>query len=528
MTKAYKGREQSIGLYSQTTVRVALLTVLLLSAQDAAASQSVSENAGPRKMESGAADSRNAQSPNTGRIQASGGAAVDPTPTRLATQKDFQTRSQERRSRARLYTVLDNSGSMRRSDRFHCGVHALERWVDALDSHSDVIIELLVATDHVVHQGTFELRDENNRGQILDRLRDLEAERTSRTFFRTIDDELATFIKQHTRAEERFGVVFVTDGRSDQPQNDWRLQELGDQVLSLGGGLYAAVSGSVPEQEALSGLASSQTKSPRREAARSRCRYRRLLAPSIAFESSAALRATLRQRFFGGFDPIWVSIGIENTSESAREVRLDARAPDGMTAQFIPAVARLAGNKEADLKVAIAATSDVSGSIVLTALTPDGSVVETKLVAEVTVESWLGSNWLIVSGVAVVGALLLGIFLTHRRRAWFIVPLGRPEHGLYIRHGDSVPLNMTDPAVPSGVWLKRRWGGLWLRTDGEPMRVAGIPVQHGRDIRYRLRTPIDVGDASVVLDRRSRRQASSCPPIIAGASERVTACDELL
>jgi hypothetical protein len=199
-----------------------------------------------------------------------------------------------------------------------------------------------------------------------------------------------------------------------------------------------------------------------------------------------------------------------------------------MTAQFVPAVATLAGKKATELKVDVVATSDVTGYVVLIAHAPDGSAAEATLRAEITVKSWLASNWPIVVGCGAVGAVLIGIFLTLRRRAWFIAPLGRPEHGLYIRPGDAVPLNAADPAIPSGVWLKRRWGGLWLRTDGEPVRVGGIPVQPGREIRYRLRAPIDAGAASVVLDRRSRRQAAARPPIIVGASERVTACDELL
>jgi hypothetical protein len=431
-------------------------------------------------------------------------------------------------NKTRIYAVLDNSGSMRRSDRFRHGVQAVERWVESLEPHPDLTIELLVAADHVVHQGAFFVRDEDERARLLDRLRELQPERISKTVFRQIDDEVAALVRQHTRPDERFAVLFVTDGHSDEPETDLRLQDLGDQVLFLGNKLYAAVSGSVPAQDALTGLANSEASSPRREPVRSRSQYRRLLVPSITFESSSALRATLRQRFFGGFDPLWLSVGIENTSEIAREVHLEARTPDGMTAQFVPAVAVLAGKKATELKVEIAAVSDVSGSIVLTARAPDGSAAEATLRAEITVESWLASNWPIVAGCAVVGAILIGILLTFRRRAWFIAPIGEPEHGLYIRHGDAVPLNAADPAVPSGVWLKRRWGGLWLRSDGEPMRVGGIPVQPGREIRYRLRTPIDAGAASVVLDRRSRRNAAARPPIIAGASERVTACDELL
>jgi len=431
-------------------------------------------------------------------------------------------------NKIRIYAGLDNSGSMRRSDRFRHGVHAIERWVEALEPNSNLIIELLVAADHVVHQGTFSVRDEDERARLLDRLRELQPERMSKTLFRQIDNEVAALVRQHTRPDERFGVLFVTDGRSDEPETDLRLQDLGDQVVVLGNGLYAAVSGSLPAQDALTGLANSQANLPRREPAHSRSKYRRLLAPSITFQSSSVLRATLRQRFFGGFDPLWVSIGIENTSEIAREVHLEARTPDGMTAEFVPAVATLAGKKATELKIEIAVASDVSGSVVLTARAPDGSAAETTLWVEITVESWLASNWPIVAGCAVVGAVLLGFFLTFRRRAWFIAPIGRPEHGLYIRPGDTVPLNAADPAVPSGVWLKRRWGSLWLRTDGEPVRVGGIPVKPGREIRYRLRTPIDAGAASVVLDRRSRRQAAARPAFIAATSERATACDELL
>lgn len=428
----------------------------------------------------------------------------------------------------RIYAALDNSGSMRQSNRFRQGIGAMELWVEALEPQANLTIELLVAADHVVHQGTFLVRDEGERARLLDRLHELQPERVSKTVFRQIDEEVAALVRQHTRPDERFGVLFVTDGRSDEPATDLRLQDLGDQVLFLGHGLYAAASGAIPAQDAITGLANNQASLPRRGPARSHSKYRQLLAPSIVFGSLSALHATVRQRFFGGVDPLWVSAGIENTSEIAREVRIETRAPDGMTAQVVPTVATLGENKTMDLKIEVAVASDISDSMALIARTPDGNTVETTLRAEITVKSWFASNWPFVGGCTAFGIALLGVFLIYGRRAWFIVALGKPEHGLYIRSGEAVPLNTADPAVPPGVWLKRRWGGLWLRTDEDAIRVGGVPLQPGREVRYRLRTPIDAGAASIVLDRRSHRQATARPIIIAGASDGITACDELL
>jgi hypothetical protein len=436
--------------------------------------------------------------------------------------------TQENRSHTRYFLVPDNSGSMRQSARFRRAIQALERWVEGLDCNPDVTIELLVAADHVVHQGTIELRDENSRAQVLDRLRELKVERSSRTVFEKIDEELAAFIGKHTRPNERFGVVFVTDGRSDLPASDLRLQEMGDQVLSLSGGLYAAISGPIPAQENLVGGTRGRTPASQQEPAWSRSKYRRLLTPSVTIVEPSPMRAYLLEHLLGGFNPVRIRLEVKNSSEISREIRLRAHAPDGATGRFIPDTVVLPGGATKDVWLDVDVTSPVSGVILISAQAPDGSVTESRLNAEITTKSWLASNWISMGGSLVVLALLLVVLLTVSRRVWFVVPLGRPERGFYIRPGEDVPLSAADPGFPSGTWIRRRRGALWLRTDSEPMRVAGIAVQPGRNVRYRPHTPIDAGNASVVLDRRSRREAARHAVIIAGVSERAMPCDDLL
>jgi len=118
--------------------------------------------------------------------------------------------------------------------------------------------------------------------------------------FRRIDDELATFVEQHARPEERLGFIFVTDGQSDEPESDLSLPELGDQVLSLGNGLYAVVSGAIPQRDALIGRANDPTRPVHQDSAKAQGKCRRLLAPSIYFERTPPVLVNLRERLVEG------------------------------------------------------------------------------------------------------------------------------------------------------------------------------------------------------------------------------------
>jgi hypothetical protein len=436
--------------------------------------------------------------------------------------------SEQDQMRTRIYEVLDNSGSMRSASRFRRGVRALERWAQAAELHSGLTVELLVAADRVVPQGTFPLRSERERVILLDRLRELELERASNTVFRRIDEELAAFVARTAHPDERFGVVFITDGRSDTPATDLRLQDLGDQVLVLGGGLYGAVSGVVPGQEELLGAKQGQVPSSRSEPGRSRSRCRRLFGSSISITPSVPVSAEVRERLLGGFAPVLTTIQVENSGEVAREVRLQAQAPEGTGVRFIPSTLVVAAGAKAEATLDIEVASPVSGPIIVTAQGPDGDPVEATLKAEISTESWLVSNWMALVVFAATATLLFTVLLRVRRRPWFIIPIGRPDRGFEIRPGEEVPLSMADPTFPSGIWIGRRRGVLWLRTAGEPVRLAGVPVQPGRDVPYRLRTPIDAGSASVVLDHRSRRPARVCAPVIEGAMEHAATGNDLL
>ena len=428
----------------------------------------------------------------------------------------------------RVYAALDNSGSMQRDNRFHRGVQAFERWAESVELRPGLVVELLVAADHVVHQGTFPLRSETDRGTLLDRLRELELERNSTTVFRKIDGELAAFVASTVHPDERFGVVFVTDGRSDAPATDMRLRELGDQLLTLGGGLYAAVSGSVPGQEELFGIRQGQASSPRSEPRRSQSRCRRLFSPSIAIVAPAPLRTEVRERLLGGFGPAQTTIQVENSGEIAREVRLQAEAPKGSTARFVPSSLVIAAGAKVEAAVDIDVTSAVSGSSIVAAQGTDGAVVEATLKVEIATKPWLLSNWKPLVLSTAVAAIILAFLFRVSRRPWFIVPIGRPDRGFEIRPGEEVPLSIADPGFPSGVQIVRRRGGLWLRTSDEPVRLGGASIQPGREVSYRIRTPIDAGSASVVLDRRSRRQAGVHPLVIAGTMENADASNDLL
>lgn len=436
--------------------------------------------------------------------------------------------SEQDQTSTRVYSVLDNSGSMRWACRFRRGVQALERWAESVELRAGMTIELLVAADQVVHQGTFPLRSESERAALLDRLRELEPERASSTVFRKIDEELATFVARTARPDERFGVVFITDGRSDAPATDLRLQELGDQVLVLGGGLYAAVSGLVPGQEELLGAKQGQLPSSRFEPRRSRSRCRRLFGPSIAIAPALPVRAEVRERLLGGFAPVPATIQVENSSEIAREVRLQAQAPEDTRVRFIPSTLVVAAGAKAEAMLEIEVVSPVSGSIIITAQGPDSEPVETTLKAEIATKPWLSSNWMALVVSAAAATLLFVVLLRVSRRPWFIVPIGRPDRGFEIRPGEEVSLSMADPGFPSGIWIVRRRRGLCLRTGGEPVRLSGAPVQPGREVPYRLHTPIDAGSSSIVLDRRSRRQARVYTPVIASAMEHAPGGNDLL
>ncbi|MBN2559514.1 MAG: VWA domain-containing protein [Phycisphaerae bacterium] len=453
--------------------------------------------------------------------------AITLTLALLATTAEIHASEQDQVS-SRLYAVLDNSGSMRRAFRFRRGVEALERWAESVDIHTGLTVELLVAADEVVHYGTFPLQSESDRGAMLDRLRELEPERSSTTVFRKIDEELASFVARTTRADERFGVVFITDGLSDVPATDLRLAELGDRLLLLGGGLYAAVSGLVPGQEELLDAKQGQSPSPRFESRRSRSRCRRLFGPSIAVATPPPLRAEVDELLLGGSVPVRSMIQVENTSEIAREVRLQAQAPEGSTARFVPDALVIAARAKAEVTLEIEVVSPLSGSIVLAAQGPDGAVVETTLNAEITTRPWLLGNWAALVAFAAAATLLFAILFRLSQRPWFIVPIGRPDRGFQICPDEEVPLSMADPGFPSGIWIARRRGGLWLRTSDEPVRLGGALLQPGREVPCRLRTPIDAGAASVVLDRRSRRQAGAHPLLIAGAMEHAPGGNDLL
>lgn len=454
-------------------------------------------------------------------------AAIALTLVLFAPAGDAYASGQEQTT-TRVYAVLDNSGSMRTAGRFRRGVEALERWAESIDLGPGLTVEILVAADQVSHQGTFLLRVESDRDAMLDRLRELEPERASTTLFRKIDEELAAFVARTTRADERFGVVFVTDGRSDTPATDLRLQELGDQLIILGGGLYAVVSGSVPGQEELSGAKQGQARSPRFETPSSRSRCRRLFRPSMAIAPPAPLRAEVRERLLGGIAPVRATVHLENTSEVARDVHLQAKAPAGTTVRFFPSTLTVAGKAKAQATLEIEVASPVSGSIAIFAEGPDGGVTEATLLVEIATRPWLTSNWMALSGLAAATTLLLALLFRASRRPWSIVPIGRPDRGFEIRPGEEVPLSMAEPAFPAGIWIARRRGGLRLRTSDEPVRLGGTPVQPGREVPYSLRTPIDAGAVSVVLDRRSRRQAGVHPLVIAGAIERAATGNDLL
>lgn len=428
----------------------------------------------------------------------------------------------------RISIEIDNSGSMRRAARFRRSVQLVEHWVEGLHLRVGLAVDLFVAADHVVHEGSYSFRDENERGRLLDHLRELHAERHTRTVFRRIDDELATFVEQHARPEERLGFIFVTDGQSDEPESDLSLPELGDQVLSLGNGLYAVVSGAIPQRDALIGRANDPTRPVHQDSAKAQGKCRRLLAPSISFERTPPVLVNLRERLLGGYEPVSVTIAIGNSNQMARAVQLQVRTPDGVSGHFVPSTVVLPGRERTEALLELAVTSPISGPLFLTAQGPDGNQAEAILKAEITTMSWLDSNWMAIAGFGMMTAMLFGILVKVTRRAWYLVPIGWPDRGFYLRPGDESPLSAADPGFPSGTSIKRRRGGLWLRTDGEPMRVGGVAIQVGRDVRYRLHTPIEAGTASVVLDIRSHREAANRPVIIAGASERATACDDLL
>jgi len=94
--------------------------------------ESVSGKAGPSQMGRGGADARSSEAPNTGGIQASGDAAAGPTPTRLATRRPFQTRSEPARKTCSAASELKLLSAAQAALRENDGQGAL----DLIEEHS--------------------------------------------------------------------------------------------------------------------------------------------------------------------------------------------------------------------------------------------------------------------------------------------------------------------------------------------------------------------------------------------------------
>jgi len=410
-------------------------------------------------------------------------------------------------------TEIDNSGSMRHHGRFRRAVRALQRWLESLDSRMDITIEILTAADTVVPRGEFRLGDGASLSRVLDSLDELETQSSSRTIFRKIDEGTADFVAAHVRPNQVAGLVFVTDGISDAPENDLRLEDLGDEVLPLGDGLYAVISGVVPAQEAIKGTASnSRTIVSQREPARAPSRCRRLFAPSIAISVPRSISKTLRRHLLGSLDPVFVAAIVENSGDIAREVQIEVELPPGAAGRVEPDRVVLAPRSKTTVGIEISAISPVSGTFVTRVQEPDGSTAKWGTAVDFVAGSWWAGNKFALAGFGMSVAVTLALLLAVARRKWFVMPLGRSDRGFWLGPGEEVSLNAADPDFPPGTWVARRRGGLWVRTEDKQLRVGSATARPGHDVRVRPRAPIECDHASVVLDRRSRRDAARQPP----------------
>jgi hypothetical protein len=408
----------------------------------------------------------------------------------------------EHGGRPEVFLAIDISGSMKRGHRLPTAITALQRWAESIGPGDAVEVELVAASDHLAQMGTFALGTESGLSAFVAEIETLKSERHSRTSFRAIDSDLADFVVEKAKADERVAVAIISDGVSDNPGLDLALLDLGDRLVDVGSGVYASLSGSFPNVDALMGTAGSDhsTKCTRRP----RSRLRRVLSANVSLSMTpSSLNGRLRAKLFGGYEPARVHLQIQNNGVLPRELRIRVRGPDGSATSVEPASILMEGNGRSNATVFVGGQMPVSGEILVTADLPDGVASQTSLHVTLGLELWAISNMRIL-------ALGSGILLLLSLVAWrvsgrplLIAPVGQTHPSVELRRRDIVPVSTFAPGIPADVVLGRGalFGQLFLKSAVAPVSLSGVPLRPHARSRYHLRSAIESAGVTVVLDR---------------------------
>jgi hypothetical protein len=370
-------------------------------------------------------------------------------------------------------------------------------------------IELLTASDHISAIGTYVIDQDDGLG-LARALDEMKPKRYSRTVFRTIDAEIADYVASRARPDEEVAIAIISDGLSDEQAKDLTLLDLGDQMVAVGGGVFAAVSAHFPAVEAFVISDSALDRAHKVASARPKSRLRRLLPTNITFSPRAStINPTLHAKFIKGYESVTINLVVGNEGALPRLLQLRAQGPQGAEVGVEPATVVLEGHERATVALVVSASEPVNGEIVVTAQAPDGTSARSAIEATISLDPWSPMRaWalaLVVAGILVVilTAWSLG------RHGLAIVPAGQDDPVVELRRGDIVPITTFAPEFPAGVSLGRGWVGLYVETSGAAVSLGGVPIRGGGKVRYRLRTDIEAGGVTVILDRFNQSHLSS-------------------
>lgn len=403
----------------------------------------------------------------------------------------------------RVYLVVDNSWStaklVGKATRIEGEIQASQRWATAIDVPSDLTVELLTASDRVDIVGTFALRSEADRANLSEAIRRIQPIRATRTIFSAVDGDLAGVVRRDTGPGEEFGLIFLSDMVSDDPDSDLRAEEIGDRVVNVGGGVSAIVLGNVPATDALAGRGAPLPRvAPRRTASLGRSSVVRKLQNSvIRIDAEPAVAGLIVPLFLGGATPVRSEIRVTNDIGVTRLIQLDSVMPAGVAAKFFPNPMIVPAGETATAKLELSALKPVQGKIVVIARLPDGRSQQHTMQIDLVRRLWLVQHAWAVSA-AVAGLLVaLSTLFWRGRRALRVGDHAETEKQASLAVGDAVPLATFAPGV-TGV-LRRGLLGFAVVAEEQPLSVGGRLISARKHARYALGEEIRCGDRSFAI-----------------------------
>jgi hypothetical protein len=412
----------------------------------------------------------------------------------------------EQTGRPDVFLAVDNSGSMRRGHRLSTVTTALQRWAQSVETGDTVTVELLAASDHLTTLGTYTLGTDNGLSAFLAAIEALKPQRHSRTSFGTIDSALADFVVQKAKSSDRVAVAILSDGVSDAPALDLALRDLGDMLINLGPGVFACISGSFPDLDALIGRAGSDHPIPK-TTRRPRSKLRQVLSATVSLSlTQYSLNGKLRAKLFGGHEPAHVGLKIHNHGALPRDLRIHVRGPDGSATSIEPTSILIDGNGRLDATIFVNGDMPIEGEIIVTADIPDGVAAQASLRANLALEPWVISNMRVLTLASAMLLVLLFVVWRVSSRPLLIAPIGQSDPSAELRRGDIVPIATFAPGFSADVELCRGllFGGLYLKSAGAPVSLGGVPLRPHVATRYQLRSSIEAAGVTAVLDKVRR------------------------